>query len=377
MKTKVKNFNIVGTRYLLVLFMAFMIHGPTLSQDAVKTIEIKVLPGLQFDLARFQVKPGTKVRLTFTNTDDMDHNLLITKPGSREKVVNAALALGGDGPSKDFIPSIPEVLWSIPVISAEQIKLIEFTAPKEEGVYPYVCTYPGHGFVMYGAMYVSSKEEMPEIEKDTHIPPSRRTKVEANDHSEHESGHSLNAAVQKPPFLYRVYIDGASPAAIAVRLTENLSYCWDAGTCRLRFAWDGLFVDNTALWKGHKDAESVILGNVFYRDKVSYPLRIKDRNSIPQIDYKGYRLIDNYPEFHYTVDGFDVFEMIKPNEDQSGLMRTFRIPKATNKVWFHFSEDDGVDYKTSMGNLSDGVLELSSSQAKEFSIMMTERKKSI
>src|SRR5690606_36225143 len=149
------------------------------------------------------------------------------------------------------------------------------------------------------------------------------------------------------------------------------------GTCKLRFAWQGGFVDNTALWEGHRDAESLILGNVFYRDKVSFPLRIKDKNSIPEIDYKGYRLVNNYPEFHYTVNGIDVFELIKPKEDESRLLRTFRIPDATTNVWLYFSEEDGVEYQASLGNLSKGSLELNPSQAKEFSIIMTERKVSI
>jgi len=364
---------------LFVVFVALVCGNRAFSQESVQVIQIKVLPGLQYDVVRFQVKPGSKVKLVFTNTDDMDHNLLITKPGSREEVVNSALALGGNGPLKSFIPDMPQVLWAIPVTSSEQVKSVEFIAPKEEGIYPYVCTYPGHGFVMYGAMYVSSKDELPDIKKDSNIPPNRRTESESEniDHSDHESSPVLNASKRKSPCLYRVYIDGASPAAISVSLTEKSSYCWDVGTCKLRFAWQGGFVDNTALWKGHRDAESLILGNVFYRDKVSFPLRIKDKNSIPEIDYKGYRLVNNYPEFHYTVNGIDVFELIKPKEDESGLLRTFRIPDATTNVWFYFSEEDGVEYQASLGNLSKGSLELNPSQAKEFSIIMTERKVSI
>ena len=34
---------------------------------------------------------------------------------------------------------------------------LKFKAPAEEGVYPYVCTFTGHGVVMYGAMYVTTK----------------------------------------------------------------------------------------------------------------------------------------------------------------------------------------------------------------------------
>ena len=35
----------------------------------------------------------------------------------------------------------------------------------------------------------------------------------------------------------------ASPASIAVALDDTNSLCWDAGTCRLRYAWTGGFID--------------------------------------------------------------------------------------------------------------------------------------
>ena len=117
-------------------------------------ISLKAITGLQYDLARFSVKPGTKVKLILTNSDDMSHNLLFTKPGARQLVVDEALKMGDKGPELNYIPQLPEVLWSIPVLSPGESKMLEFTAPEKPGVYPYVCTYPGHGFVMYGAMYV-------------------------------------------------------------------------------------------------------------------------------------------------------------------------------------------------------------------------------
>ncbi len=47
-------------------------------------IRIGVLPGrLRFDLEAFAVGPGSKVKLTFVNVDEMQHNLLICKPGEK------------------------------------------------------------------------------------------------------------------------------------------------------------------------------------------------------------------------------------------------------------------------------------------------------
>ncbi len=55
-----------------------------MSQSAAEELEITIstLHGkMKYDIESFQVKPGTKVRLTFTNTDEMQHNLLRLVPG--------------------------------------------------------------------------------------------------------------------------------------------------------------------------------------------------------------------------------------------------------------------------------------------------------
>ena len=318
------------------------------SQEEMKTIEIKVLPGLQFDIVRFQVKPGTKVKIVFKNTDEMDHNLIVTKPNSREEVVMAALQMGGEGPMKNYIPEMAQVLWSIPIVSADQTKSITFTAPNEEGIYPYVCTYPGHGFVMFGAMYISSIGEMPKLSEDLNIPLSRR--------DDNESKHHKESLKQKENHKH----------------SQLSSYCWDAGLSKLRFAWSGGFLDNTLLWKGHKDATSTIIGTIFYRDKVAYPLRINNKK--PKVDYKGYRLIDRFPEFHYTVDGLDVYELIKPLASGKGFLRSFKIPKINNSLSFLFDESDGISYQSDVGDLMNGEIIFPSHKAKSFSIIMTEKK---
>src|SRR3954453_2886035 len=74
-------------------------------------VKIGVLPGLKFDVQRFAVAPGSEVKIVLRNPDQMIHNLVITKPGARMEVVLAALALGAEGPAKNFVPESPKVLW--------------------------------------------------------------------------------------------------------------------------------------------------------------------------------------------------------------------------------------------------------------------------
>ena len=244
----------------------------TSSQSVV--ITLTAVPGLQFDLARFAVKPGMQVKLILKNADDMSHNLLITKPGKRLDVVNTAMKLEEKGPEMNYIPASSDVLWSIPVLAPGQQQSITFTAPKEPGVYPYVCTFPGHGFSMFGAMYVTNDLDLPSLETDPNIPPSRQKKSTGDTHASHvPANHPYK---EEPPYLYRAYMEDSSPASIAVRLTDDLSYCWDAEACSMRYAWEGGFVDNTGLWKGKPNSVAKVSGTIFYRNNTIRRAEIKE-----------------------------------------------------------------------------------------------------
>lgn len=361
--------------FLFAALLLLFVQTEVLSQVKKDTVVIsmKALTGLQYDQVRFNVKPGAIVKLTLTNSDDMSHNLVFTLPGKRQEVVDAALKLGEKGVALNYIPQLPSVLWSIPVLSPGESMTVTFTVPDKPGIYPFVCTYPGHSFVMYGAMYVTDGA-LPPLKEDLNIPPGRRSdglKVSSADHSMHKmKSHPYE---EVPPYLYRTFIQDAGPAAIAVRLPQNLSYFWDAGECRLRYATSGEFLDMKELWAGHRQAVARNLGEVFYRDKTEYPFRMGSPGNIPVVQFKGYKLIDRYPEFHYLINGVDVYELIKENSDGSGLLRTFRIPKANQTVWFVFSPEDGVAYDFSKGKLSNGRLELSPAAARQFTVRMTRK----
>ena len=357
------------------LFLCCIILSITLQATAqpekVTSITLKAV-GLQYDKVRFHVKPGGKVRITLKNEDDMSHNLVVTQPGARLEIVDAAMKLGSEGSKVDFIPKSSKVLSCIPLLTPGQTESITFTAPKVIGVYPYVCTYPGHGYVMFGAMYVSN-EAMPALKDDPNVPPNRKNDHDTTDHSEHalQAGHPYPLV---PPFLFRSFLPGTGPDAFAVRLPNNLSYCWDGGTCRLRYAWEGEFLDYTDFWKSYKMYSVKIMGTIFYRDKTTFPLHIDQPSNNPVVDFKGYKLINRYPEFHYTINGIDVYELIHSKPDGSGLIRTFRIPKITKSIWFIYGTGDGVTYTCSKGQIVNGKLKLSPAEAHEFTIIMTKKK---
>jgi azurin len=353
---------------LLLCFIA----APDLlvAQSEEKTqreITINAIAGLKFDLMRIKVKPGERIKLTLKNADEMDHNLVITKPGTRQQVVEASHELGANGPKQNYVPLSSNVLWSIPIVTPGQSAHIVFRAPANEGVYPYVCTFPGHGLMMYGAMYVTPKD-LPPLEEDPNVPASATASDTAHDHVT-----GLHPYKTEPPYLYRIFMPDAGPAAIAVSLPNRLSYCWDAGSCRLRYAWQGEFLDPKDYFDKKAEKYAKIPGTVFYRDKTTYPLRFSPDKD-PVVEFKGYRLINRYPEFHYTIDGKDVYEMIKPKEDGSGLIRSFKVPEATRPLYFLFDGSDGVEYTTSKGRINGNRIDLTAGDAHDFSIIMTKAK---
>lgn len=120
----------------------------------IVAINLKPLPGLQFDQTDVTVRVGQRIQLTFDNTDDMLHNVVIVAPGSADRVAAAALQLGVEGMGLDFVPDMPEVIAHTAVLAPGEQDTIRFDVPDEPGVYPFLCTFPGHATLMRGVIRV-------------------------------------------------------------------------------------------------------------------------------------------------------------------------------------------------------------------------------
>ncbi|MGB8170720.1 MAG: LamG-like jellyroll fold domain-containing protein [Chthoniobacteraceae bacterium] len=337
-----------------------MLHAQEPPPANETLVEIKAIAGLRFDVPRFRVAPEAKVRVVLENTDDMAHNLLILAPGARVEIVTAAMTMPIT-PTQDFVPKSEKVLWTIPVLTPGKKGEVSFTAPKKEGVYPYVCSYPGHGFIMFGAMYVSKKTTLPPLEKDANVP----------DTAKEQSGKALHAFTPKPPYLYRMFVRDSGPASIAVALPGEQNYVWDAGACRLRYAWRGAFLDPSAHWGGNGDAFAEVLGRIYWRAGAEFPLRLGARDRVPVVKFCGYRLVEKYPEFRYEVDGVEVRELIKA-QHHGGIQDTFTIGAAKGPVFYATEPDGGAAFAASVGQFKDGVLQLTAEQARNFTVTLTE-----
>ena len=122
-----------------------------------RTVTIKAVPErLLFDVTEFTVKPGQAIRLELINPDATAHNLIICAPGSEMEIGMAAneMAKTDEGMKKQFIPASKKVLWATKLLGPGEKESLRFHAPKKPGVYPYICTFPGHWLVMKGKMIV-------------------------------------------------------------------------------------------------------------------------------------------------------------------------------------------------------------------------------
>jgi len=151
------------TRLLITTLAFFSLSA--MAQDAdVATIELKphAQNPLGYDKTELSVKAGQKVKLTLNNTGSIapqPHNFLLVKPGKLDAVGALANAMLADpqGMAKSYIPEAakPDLLANTKLVQPNQTETIEFTAPAEEGDYPYLCTFPGHWLLMKGVMHVT------------------------------------------------------------------------------------------------------------------------------------------------------------------------------------------------------------------------------
>ena len=345
--------------------------APPPQQADTVVIPINAITGLQFDRVRFQVPAGAPVKIVFRNNDpqdDMPHNLVVTRPGEREKVAMAGMATPRE---QQHVPRIPEVLVASPLLDTGDSFTLTFTAPTASGAYPYVCTYPGHGVIMYGVMYVAM--EMPQLAMDQNVPPNRRT-APAPGAGAPPAWTSIRPAPGVSygttfPAISRGFMPESGPASIAVGFEDGESYVFDAGDSYIRYAWSGGFVDNVRHWAGNGNAYADIKGQIYYRSRVGFPLRIGGREE-PKVEFLGYRLVQGgHPEFHYTVDGADVRESVTRRRGGRGLVRAFAI-QTTEPVRILTDPESGVKFEASTGRWSGSVLELTPAQARQFTLTM-------
>jgi len=107
---------------------------------------------MRFDTELIRVKAGEPVELLFKNVgqlpkESMGHNLVVLKPGTDVATFGSEAVSAADN---DYIPktSLSSIVVYTKLLGPGEEDTITFTL--EKGVYPYLCSFPGHFGIMQG-----------------------------------------------------------------------------------------------------------------------------------------------------------------------------------------------------------------------------------
>ncbi|MEA3209364.1 MAG: hypothetical protein QOE70_2421 [Chthoniobacter sp.] len=159
------------------------LRGLGVSVFVVKTVREQ----MRYDTPRLVVEAGKSFEIIFENVDLMPHNLVVVEPGTRQSVAEAAQTMKPDALDKEGRAYIPQkdkrVLNASKLLEPGQKDTIKLTAPKKEGDYEYVCTFPGHWSIMWGKLIVT-KDVDAYLQANPQASPAAPTA--AVDHSAHQ-----------------------------------------------------------------------------------------------------------------------------------------------------------------------------------------------
>jgi azurin len=127
-----------------------------------KVIVLKVVKDvMKYDKQLITAKAGTTIQIVLQNPDFMQHNFVLIKPKTLEKVGAAAdkMVTDPNGAKMNYVPKMPEVLKATPLINPGGKYTLTVKLPDVPGDYPYVCTFPGHWRIMKGILRVTKADQ--------------------------------------------------------------------------------------------------------------------------------------------------------------------------------------------------------------------------
>lgn len=143
-----------------------------LGELGVRVIRIGTVPHqMAYDRDRMVIQAGKPVEFLFENSDIMPHNFVIAVPGTMAEIgmIAEMTAQDPDAAGRHYVPKSKNILLSGRLLQNRESERLTWTAPSTPGVYPYVCTYPGHWRRMYGALYVVGDVDAYEANPEEYI----------------------------------------------------------------------------------------------------------------------------------------------------------------------------------------------------------------
>lgn len=131
----------------------------TLSDLRVPSFIVRaVVEGMKYDVTRLVAPVNKPIEIIFENPDGMPHNLVVVEPGSRERIGAEAQELPPDHLDRQgraWVTESREIIAATKLLETGQSETLRLRPIATEGVYEYVCTFPGHWAVMYGQLVVT------------------------------------------------------------------------------------------------------------------------------------------------------------------------------------------------------------------------------
>ncbi len=128
-----------------------------LSRETIPVLTVGTRPHrMEYDRTLIACEPGRRIVLTLENTDEMPHNLVLVQPGQLETlgILAERESVLPEAQKRGYVPQSENIIAATKLIQPGDSGRLSLTAPTVPGVYPFVCTYPGHWRRMTGALYV-------------------------------------------------------------------------------------------------------------------------------------------------------------------------------------------------------------------------------
>lgn len=164
--------------------------------------------------------------------------------------------------------------------------------------------------------------------------------------------------VRDEPVVFRTFIADSSTRSIAVGLPGGVNYVFDAEQCRVRYAWSGEFLDVTKVWTGRGGGQAAVLGKKFFTAPDGHPLRIGNPDLEPTVKFRGYRLVNKFPEFDFEVNGVPVRQRVRKATAADSLDWEFELGETRETVWLLTPKGMSTTFASGIGESEKGRLRL-------------------
>jgi mono/diheme cytochrome c family protein len=164
---------------------------------------------------------------------------------------------------------------------------------------------------------------------------------------------------EKEAILYRNFIKGAGPRAIAVGYPEKANIAYDANEMRIALIWQGAFMDASRHWSGRGEGFQPPLGDNVVPLPEGPPFAVLPSPTHPWpterarslgFRFHGYRVTkDQRPTFLFDFDKVRVedFPNAVAGTDPAAIERslTFRAEEPVDNLWFRAAVGEKIEAK--------------------------------